>query len=126
MEFTPIVLIHTLAASGALVLGGLTLALKKGTPAHRILGRTWVALMLTAALVSFGIKTSGHFSWIHLLSVVTVFSLTASVYAAMKGNIRSHLRGMTATYICLVIAGAFTLLPDRRLGYLIWHAAGLI
>lgn len=125
MEFTPIILIHVLAALGALVIGGITLMLRKGTLSHRLLGRAWVALMLTTALASFGIKTSGHFSWIHLLSVGTVFALAASVYAAIKGRIRSHRRGMTATYVSLAIAGAFTLLPGRRLGYLVWHAAGL-
>jgi hypothetical protein len=33
---------------------------------------------------------------------------------------------MTGAYAGLVIAGVFTLLPDRRLGYLVWHALDLI
>jgi uncharacterized membrane protein len=126
MEFTPGILVHVFAALGAVVIGGAMLALKKGTPVHRLFGRTWVVLMLTTALVSFGIRTSGHFSWIHLLSVGTLLGLGASVYAVAHGRIHAHRRGMTATYIGLVVAGIFTLLPGRRLGYLVWHAAGLV
>jgi hypothetical protein len=33
---------------------------------------------------------------------------------------------MTGGYIGLVVAGALALLPDRRLGYLVWHTVGLI
>ena len=126
MEFTPVILIHVVAAGGAIVLGGIALLLRKGTPAHRLLGRAWVALMLIAALLSFGIRTSGHFSWIHLLSVATLLGLGASLYAAVRGRISQHRRGMIASYIGLVVAGAFTLLPGRRLGELVWHAAGLL
>jgi uncharacterized membrane protein len=126
MEFTPIILTHMLAATGAIVIGGIALTLKKGTPAHHLLGRTWVALMLIAALVSFGIRSSGHFSWIHLLSAGTLAALGASVYAAAKGRIQLHRQGMIRTYIGLLVAGAFTFLPGRRLGHLLWHAVGLI
>jgi len=33
---------------------------------------------------------------------------------------------MTSTYVGLVIAGMFTLLPDRRLGHVLWTVVGLI
>lgn len=126
MEFTPIILLHTLAAAGAIIVGGIALALRKGTPLHRLFGRLWVTLMLATALVSFGIQTRGHFSWIHLLSVLTLVSVGASIYAVVHGRIRRHRQGMVMAYAGLVIAGLFTLLPGRRLGHLVWHAAGLI
>jgi uncharacterized membrane protein len=126
MEFTPVILIHLFAALGAIVIGGVTLTLKKGTSLHRLFGRTWVILMVLAALVSFGIKSSGHFSWIHLLSVSSLVALGASIYAVITGRISAHRRGMIFTYISLVIAGAFTLLPGRRLGHLVWHTVGLV
>lgn len=126
MEFTPIILIHIIAAASAIGVGGVALAALKGTPLHRMAGRLWVLLMLAAVLVSFGIRTHGHFSWIHLLSVGSLAALGASVFAALKGRIRAHRRGMTLTYIGLVVAGLFTLLPDRRLGHLLWSATGLI
>ncbi|WP_151637961.1 DUF2306 domain-containing protein [Noviherbaspirillum aerium] len=126
MQFTPVILIHIFAASGAVLAGGLALALKKGTTLHRFLGRIWVALMLVTALGSFAIRSNGHLSWIHLLSVLALAGLGASLFAVARGRIQAHRRGMRYTYIGLVIAGVFTLLPDRRLGYLVWHSAGLI
>lgn len=126
MEFTPLILTHIVTAVGALVFGGITLGLRKGTPTHRLFGRLWVVLMVATALVSFGIRSSGHFSWIHLLSVGTLIGLGASIYAVIRGNINAHRRGMVSTYTSLAIAGAFTLIPGRRLGDLLWNAVGLI
>lgn len=126
MAFTPIVLVHILAAGAAIIIGGVTLALRKGTPLHRLLGRLWVLLMLIAVLVSFGIRSNGHFSWIHLLSVGTLLALGASIMAVVSGHIRAHQYGMRYIYIGLVIAGSFTLLPYRRLGHLVWSSVGLI
>ncbi len=125
MLFTPVILIHTAAALLALLLGGATLAMQKGTRRHKILGRTWVVAMLVTATVSFWIKRSGDFSPIHILSVATLVGLGLSIYAIMHGKITAHRRGMLAVYVSLAIAGIFTLLPQRRLGYLVWHAAGL-
>jgi uncharacterized membrane protein len=126
MQFTPVIIAHIAAACGALFFGALTLSLRKGTRTHKLFGRIWVALMLITALVSFAIRSNGSFSWIHILSVVTLVGLAASIYAAIRGNIRAHRRGMTATYSSLVIAGVFTLLPYRRLGSIVWGAVGLI
>lgn len=126
MEFTPVITAHIASAAGALVFGAVTLSLRKGTPTHRLFGRIWVALMVLTALVSFGIRSSGHFSWIHLLSVWTLVALAASIYAIIRGNVRMHRRGMISAYVGLSIAGVFTLLPGRRLGSLVWGAVGLV
>lgn len=126
MEFTPLIITHIVTATAALVFGGITLAMRKGTHVHRLFGRLWVVLMAATALVSFGIQRSGHFSVIHLLSAGSLLALTASIYAVVQGRIHAHRRGMTVTYIALAIAGVFTLLPGRRLGGLLWSAVGLI
>lgn len=126
MEFTPLIIAHIATATGALLFGGLTLALRKGTTMHRLFGRFWVMLMAGTALVSFGIQTQGHFSWIHLLSAGTLIALVASIAAVIRGHVSAHRRGMTGAYIGLVIAGAFTLMPGRRLGDLLWNAVGLV
>ena len=126
MLFTPLILIHTAAALLAVLLGGATLAMRKGTRLHKILGRTWVVAMLTTAIVSFWIQRSGNFSPIHILSVAALAGLGLSIFAVMHGRINAHRRGMLAVYVSLVMAGIFTLLPQRRLGYLVWSAAGLI
>lgn len=126
MPFTPVILIHLLAALGAVVIGGTLLALRKGTPTHRLFGRIWVGLMAIVALGSFFIRSNGHFSWIHLLSVWTLIVLTMAIVSIRRGNIRAHKLWMTGGYSGLAIAGVFTLLPGRRLGHLLWHSVGLI
>lgn len=126
MEFTPIIIAHIAAAAGALVFGAITLTMRKGTPRHKLFGRIWVILMAATALVSFGIRANGTFSWIHLLSVWTLVALAASLYAIIRGNVKAHRHGMISAYVGLGIAGAFTLLPGRRLGALLWTAVGLV
>lgn len=125
--FTPVILLHTAAALAALVLGAGMFLARKGTFSHRIAGRSWVALMLVAALSSFWIQTKGHFTWIHVLSVLVPLLLAAGVYFAVKGNVRGHRRMMISVYAgALLVAGAFTLLPQRLLGRMVWSSLGVI
>lgn len=126
MPFTPLILVHIAAAVGAALVGAIMLAIKRGTPLHRITGRVWVALMLATALVSFGIQASGNFSWIHLLSAWMLVTLFVAVRSILRGNTHAHRRWMISAYAGLVTAGVFALLPDRRLGFLVWHAFGLV
>jgi uncharacterized membrane protein len=126
MVYSPIILAHMFAAAGAVLLGGLMFASKKGTLLHRLSGRLWVLLMLLAALISFGIQSKGHFSSIHLLSVVTLLVIGWAMVAIYRHNIVAHKRAMTGAYIGLVTAGLFALMPDRRLGYLVWHSFNVI
>ncbi len=124
--FTPVILIHAAAALAALTLGALVFLRRKGTGSHRLLGRTWVTLMLATAISSFWIRANGHFSWIHGLSILTIFGLGGAVYFAITGNIARHQRIMKSLFAGgLVIAGAFTLLPQRLLGRVLWSALGV-
>lgn len=121
--FTPIILAHTVAAFAALGVGLVVFLRRKGTPGHRRLGRAWAVLMLIVLLSSFGIRTSGSFSWLHLLSVGSLLVLAAAIYHAVRGNVRTHRRMMTGLFAGgLVIAGMFTLLPSRLLGDWLWHS----
>jgi uncharacterized membrane protein len=81
MAYTPIILAHIAAALAAVLTGALMFAARKGTRLHRLSGRLWVVLMVIAALLSFGIRSSGHFSWIHLLSVVTLLVIGRALVA---------------------------------------------
>ena len=94
---------------------------------HRIAGRGWVALMLVVSISGFFIQTKGHFTWIHLLSVVVPLLLALGVYFAVRGKVRAHRRMMLSVYAgALGVAGAFTLLPHRLLGHLLWTSLGLL
>jgi uncharacterized membrane protein len=110
--------VHLMVAVAAVAFGILIFLLPKGAPTHKKLGWIWVGLMLTAALSSFFIQARGHFSLIHVLSVVVLISVSAAVASARRGNIRLHKICMISTFSGLVIAGAFTLLPYRMLGKL--------
>jgi uncharacterized membrane protein len=126
-SFTPIILAHTLAALAAVALGAAMFLARKGTFTHRIAGRAWVVLMLVTALSSFWIKSSGSYSWIHLLSVAVPLLLAAGVYFAITGNLIRHRRMMTGIYVfALGVAGSFTLLPYRLIGRLVWGSLGLV
>jgi len=126
-SFTPVIWIHLFTAVAALVLGALVFLGRKGTLLHRVSGRTWAGLMLVTAVSTFWIKSNGSYSWIHLLSIVTLVLLAAVVYAAIKGNIRRHRAGVIGLYSgSLVVAGVFALLPHRLLGKMLWGVLGVL
>lgn len=120
------IVVHLFTALPSLVLGAFILWRKKGGALHRILGRTYSMLMLATAVTSFwigrpgtGIAGSGY-SFIHIFSVWTLFCVPWAVWAARKGNIAKHQSIMRGLYIGLCIAGAFTLIPGRLLGDLVF------
>jgi uncharacterized membrane protein len=126
MNFTPAIALHLVVALSALLLGGMMLAARKGTLVHRLFGRVWLLLMAATAISSFWIKTHGHFSWIHLLSIWVLYLLVKALTSIYQGNVRAHRRYITGTYIGLAVAGGFTLLPHRLLGGMVMNAIGLM
>lgn len=125
--FTPAIVLHAAAALTSIVLGGWMFATRKGTPAHRALGRAWVALMVVVAVSTWWIRMSGGFSWIHALSVFVLVKLGIALWAVRNGRVSAHERSMKGIYAFgLITAGAFTLLPQRLLGWHLWHAVGLL
>jgi uncharacterized membrane protein len=128
---SPFVLAHLAAALLALGLGAWNLLAAKGTARHRWVGRAWVGLMLVVALSSFGITGLsagvlgpgwlGWFSPIHLLSVFVLVAVPRALWAARRGDLAAHRSGMRQAYFLgLLLAGAFTLLPGRLLGRLVF------
>lgn len=113
----PLIQAHALVAIAAIIVGGVQLALPKGTATHRFIGRAWVAGIALVALSSFGIheiRLLGPFSPIHLLSILALFGITHGVMQARRGDIAGHRRSMQRLYIlALLITGGFTLLPGR-------------
>ena len=115
---------HVAAALAALVLGLVQFTRPKGTGGHRLLGWCWVVLMAVVALSSIGITGvagPGRFSWIHGLSAFTLCGLAAAVFLARRGQIGAHRRSMIGLYLgALLITGAFTLLPGRIMGRVVF------
>ena len=120
----PLILAHAAAAVSALVLGIVQLLGPKGTRGHRALGWVWVALMAFIAAGSFAIHTIrqfGPFSWIHLLSIVTLVTLVIGLAHARAGRIEAHRWTMISLFVgALVIAGLFTLVPGRVMNHVVF------
>ena len=119
---SPAMWAHLLTVFPALLLGALVLALPKGTALHVGLGRAYMALMLATAVISFWVRglNGEDLSPIHALSAWTIVSLAAALWAIRTGRRRMHAGFMIGLYAGVVIAGAFTLLPGRVRGGLLF------
>lgn len=116
---TPLLVSHLLAALIALPLGGYQLFRPtKGDARHVLLGRVWVALMIGVALSSYGIRDlrDGGFSLLHILSTVTLVTVTLGVIAARRGNLPAHKGNMIGSWLgqCGAFVGAVAV-PDRTI-----------
>ena len=109
--------LHAIAAMIAVIFGGLQFYMKKGGLIHKLLGWTWVGLMLFVSVSSFfihEIKMWGAYSPIHLLSLLTIFVLGLAVYFVRAGYIKRHKHAMATLYsLALIVAGIFTFMPGR-------------
>lgn len=112
--------VHGALALTSLLSGTIVMILPKGTPRHLLLGRTFAYAMLATAITSFGIRTHGHFSWIHILSIITLINIPTAIWQRRRGNIKAHARQMIGNYVGLVIAGGFAAVPPRLLGLLLF------
>jgi uncharacterized membrane protein len=123
----PLVFFHLVTALSALLLGGVLLARRKGSPSHRALGWVWVGLMASTALASgfirdYQMPNLYGFTPIHVFTVLVAVLLPRGIWAIRHGNVAGHRLIMRRLYIgACVLAGVFTLLPGRFLGQLLWH-----
>ncbi len=130
MQLTPVIAIHMTAALGALVTGPVALWARQGrtqrTHLHRAFGYAWVTLMVITAISAifirdFRLPNIAGYTPIHLLVVTTFASLFVAFRFLARNNIAGHRKTMQRLYYgACVGAGAFTLLPSRYLGHLVW------
>jgi len=117
----PSILIHLAAASWVLVIGAVQLARPKGTPSHRMLGRSWMLAMVVAAVASFWMRHPGGaflgYGPIHLLSVWVLICVVVSTLSARRGDLRRHQRFAIGAYIGTIVALAGAVLFPGRLLY---------
>ena len=99
----------------------------KGGIFHKKIGYVYMVLIFFSSVVSLFLKAYvgptflNHFGWIHLLSILTIWTVPRSLIAVKKGNIQRHKRSMKLLYwIGLVLAGLFTLMPGRYLHSLLF------
>jgi uncharacterized membrane protein len=132
MNLTPLIAVHATAAIAALLIGPVALWARRGPASthrvrlHRAAGYAWVTLMLLTAFSALFIRDTqlpniAGFTPIHLLIPLTLGSLFVAFRRLLQGNIAGHRQAMVSLYIgACVVAGAFTLLPQRYLGQLLW------
>jgi uncharacterized membrane protein len=118
--------IHAFSATAAMLLGAVVLFRRKGTPTHKLMGRVWAALMLvvaTSALFINDIRLIGPFSPIHIFVVMTYWGLYEGIRDIRRGNVEAHQASMKSLYLgALLLTGAFTLLPGRRMHAVLFGA----
>ena len=130
MQMSPLIAVHMSAALGALVLGPVAIWARKGAVlrprVHRAFGYGFATLMLGASISAMFIRdyklpNIEGYTPIHLLIPFTLLGLLNGFHALYRGDIARHRRGMVSLYLgACITAGAFTLLPSRYLGQLIW------
>ena len=122
------IVLHALAAGAAFALGLVQFAMPKGTISHRTLGWIWVSLMSAVALSSFAIhqiRMVGPWSPIHALSIFTLLTLPAAVFAARSHRVHAHRAAMISIFLgALLVAGAFTLVPGRIMHKVFFGSVG--
>src|SRR5271169_1550396 len=102
LDAPAIIQIHAFAAIAAFSIGVVQLAAPKGTIPHRLIGWSWVTVMLIVAISSFfihRIRLWGPWSPIHLLSILVLVTLPLAVLHARRHNVRRHRSAMTALFI---------------------------
>jgi uncharacterized membrane protein len=109
---------HTLACTAAIVIGALVIFRRKGTPAHRLLGRRYVYVMLAANASAFGVyhfdirrfvpfdAGMNRFGLFHWEAVFALFLLLLGWYAALHQRRATwaylHPVSMLTTYYMLI------------------------
>jgi uncharacterized membrane protein len=120
-------LVHLSTIGPAFLIATYMMLTKKGSGQHRFLGRIYMVLMLFTASVTLfmsaqvGPTLFNHFGFIHLLSVLVLYSVPSAYFAIKAGDVKKHKFRMIALYVGgMLVAGGFTLVPGRFLGDLLF------
>jgi uncharacterized membrane protein len=122
MDYLELAYIHLATVVPAFFIGTYLLVRRKGTHRHRMLGRIYLSLMATTAVITLfmsaqlGPKFFGHFGYIHLLSLLVLVTVPTAYVAARTHNVSLHRRNMLGLYFGgLILAGGFAFAPGRLL-----------
>ncbi|MEO1150352.1 MAG: DUF2306 domain-containing protein [Pseudomonadota bacterium] len=124
--------IHWATVTISFVLGLVIFGLKKGTGLHKLLGWSYVTMMIVTMVAAFFIRNPDGieiapgltgFSWIHLFIPLTTFGLAGALIAIKRKQVKRHARAMIMTFLsAMLIAGLFTLMPGRLMHQLFFSA----
>lgn len=108
-----IVFFHAVAALFVLVIGPVQFIRRTKDRVHRYLGRTWLTAMVLTCTSSFAIMPDG-FTWLHGLSIFTLFSVTVGWFHARRRAWRAHAGWMIGAYTGTAIAFVFAAAVPTR------------
>jgi uncharacterized membrane protein len=122
MTYEQLSYVHLATILPAFLIGTYLLLNRKGTPRHKGLGKIYMLLMLTTAIISLfmpakvGPRVFDHFGFIHIVSVVVLYGVPAAYFAARRGDMRAHIGNMLGIYSGgIIVAGALAFMPGRLL-----------
>ena len=110
---------HILTILVALVLTPAMLLRRRGDRPHRVLGGIWASALFLTAATTFWVRqiNPGGFSFIHLLSLLTIVQVPLIVLHARRHDWKRHrsaVRGLVTG--ALLVAGFFTFPFGRMMG----------
>lgn len=118
---SPIVLIHLCIILFCVLFGTYLIFAKKGTPFHKTIGKVYMILMgITGILTLFipaqiGQRIFNHFGPLHLLSILTIYTVPTAWFAIKRGDVKSHKIAMIMLYVGgIIIAGGFAIFAPGR------------
>lgn len=122
MSYIVLVYLHLATVVPAFFIGTYLLINRKGTIRHKQLGKAYMLLMLLTATITLimsaelGPVILNHFGFIHLFSLLVLYSVPAAFFAARKNDIKAHRNYMVGVYVGgILIAGGFAFAPGRLL-----------
>ena len=122
MSYIVLVYLHLATVVPAFFIGTYLLLNRKGTIRHKQLGKAYMLLMLLTATITLimsaelGPVILNHFGFIHLFSLLVLYSVPAAFFAARKNDIKAHRNYMVGVYVGgILIAGGFAFVPGRLL-----------
>ena len=122
MTYLQLAYLHLATVFPAFLIGTFLIANRKGTAAHKALGKIYMLLMLLTAVITLfmsaevGPTVLQHFGFIHLFSLLVLYSVPSAYLAIQNKNVSKHRNNMIGLYVGgILIAGAFTLMPGRLL-----------
>ncbi|MCV6621108.1 MAG: DUF2306 domain-containing protein [Cellvibrionaceae bacterium] len=122
MSYESLMFLHLLTVGPAALIGIYLFLRRKGTAIHKLLGKTYMVLMLLTAIITLfmpaavGARLLGHFGFIHLFSLLTLYAVPTAFFAARRGDIAAHKGPMIGLFIGgVLIAGTFAFMPGRIL-----------
>ncbi|TXH70797.1 MAG: DUF2306 domain-containing protein [Thiothrix sp.] len=122
MTYLQLAYLHLGTVVPAFFIGSFLLLSQKGSEKHKMLGKVYMVLMLVTAVITLfmparvGPTFIGHFGFIHLFSLLVLYSVPTAYIAIRNKNIKAHRQNMIGLYVGgILIAGSFAFSPGRLL-----------